>query len=537
MDNALTRRNFVAGAAVATAAAAALGAQAAMADEAAAQDALPWDYAADIVICGLGVCGAMGAREAAKQGLSCIVIEAAPKELAGGASACFGGYYVPSATPESLMAGGMDEAGATALAAQAGDDFNWMLANGMPVSDIMKVEGAGRGFYETLAAAFETLGTPVLYETRATSLVTDPATGEVVGVEAQAADGSTLRLQGRKGVLLATGAAVADPDLVADYFFPQVEVLNVSSPYNRGDGLTMALALGAKLHNMTNFGIELQELALTKASREVGTALAFWPAGENAGARLIVNGSGERFMNEELDLAHYKGVCPWLAFPGAPQLGGYEGHVNLPMYAVFDSQLMGSEVLGEGLVDYGWAISKDVYRWSADNQAELEKGWIAQGETVEELAAALAESSGNDAVDAAALQQTIDAFNELASSGEADPLGRTDLKPLDQPPFYAAELSMTAMYTIGGLTAGADGRTLNTAGEWIPGLWHAGDVGQPFNPAVLGACPAGAIAGLAVRDMAAAPTREIAGEVLNEVEPLGEAGVAIATNGTGGAAA
>lgn len=528
MERTLSRRNFVSAAAGVAAAAAVLApAAGAIADEAAAE---LWDYAADVVVCGLGVAGAMGVREAIKQGLSCIVVEAAPRELAGGASTCFGGYYVPSPAA-GFMAGGLDEEGANAIAEQANDDFAWMLSNGLPVGEIMKVEGAGRAFYETLDAAVEAMGVPVLYETRATSLVKDPATGGVVGIEAEAADGSKVRLAGRKGVLLATGAVAQNDELLGTFFFPQVEILNTSSPYNRGDGLVMGQSVSAKLHNMGRFGIELQNFALTKASREVGTALVCYPAGEASGARIIVNGSGERFMDEQLDLAHYKGLCPWLQFPGAPQLGGYQGYINLPMYMVFDSQVMDSEILGEGLIDYGWAISKDIYRWSADNRAELEAGWIAQGETLEELAANLAASSGNDPVDAAALQATVDAWNEAVAAGEVDPFGRTAMLPLDQPPFYAVELSMAAMYTIGGLTADATGRTQDIAGEWIAGLWHAGDVGQPISPSVLGACPAGATGALAVRDMASAPTREIVGEVANEVEFVGERGASVAAGG------
>lgn len=55
--------------------------------------------------------------------------------------------------------------------------------------------------------------------------------------------------------------------------------------------------------------------------------------------------------------------------------------------------------------------------------------------------------------------------------------------------------------------------------------------GPAHRPGRDGACPAGALGTLAVRDMAAAPAREIAGEVANEVEPVGEAGVAVARDG------
>lgn len=517
----VSRRGFVA-AAGAAALAAGVCASRAHAEEpaASAAPAEGWDYATDVVICGLGVAGAMGAREAILQGMSCIVVEAAPRELAGGSSKCFGGYYVPSPA-ESLMGGALDETAAAAVADEAAAEFGWMLANGLPVGEIMKVEGAGRGFYATLDAAVEAMGTPVLYGTRATELIEDKASGEVVGVVAQTEAGEQIRLLARKGVLLATGSVSGNPELMGSFFFPNVPVLNAGSPYEQGDGLLMATALGARLQSMNRFGVELQNLALTKASEELGTAMVCYPMSEAAGARLIVNGSGARFMNEQMDLAHYKGLCPWLEFPGAPQLGGYQGYVNLPMYLVFDAQLAAAEPLGEGLVDYGWALSTDAYDWSADNQAEVEAGWIATGNTIEELVENLAAQSGNAPIDAAALQATIDAFNAAAQAGEPDQYGRTDARPLGEPPYYAAELSMTLMYTIGGLAAeGAEGRTLDGNGAHIPGLWHAGDVGQPCSPNVLGCCPAGATGALAVRDIAASPAREVAGEVANEIAPV-----------------
>lgn len=107
---------------------------------------------------------------------------------------------------------------------------------------------------------------------------------------------------------------------------------------------------------------------------------------------------------------------------------------------------------------------------------------------------------------------------------------------MDQPPFYAVELSMAVMYSIGGLAADATGRTLGVDGQWIASLWHAGDVGQPIAPGVMGACPISALDTLAVRVMAAALACEIDGEVAGEVEPVGEAGVAVARDSIGAVA-
>lgn len=215
-------------------------------------------------------------------------------------------------------------------------------------------------------------------------------------------------------------------------------------------------AAGAALYNANSHGIEIRYLALKKASEELGTGMLTGPVGEKRSARLFVNGAGKRFMNEEEYLVHNKDLYKWLTFPGNAETG-YLGWTNQPVYLIFDSQLFGSEAVGGFWADYGWAYSKGIYTWSADNQAELDKGWLVRGDTLEELAANLAAQSGQAPLDAAALAATVQEYNAAAASGQ-DALGRTAMLPLDKGPFYAAELSMSVMYTIGGLKVQPGGR-------------------------------------------------------------------------------
>ena len=58
------------------------------------------------------------------------------------------------------------------------------------------------------------------------------------------------------------------------------------------------------------------------------------------------------------------------------------------------------------------------YDWSPDNTAEIERGWIAQADTIEEAARV----AGVD--DPAAAAATVAEYNRLCESGEADPQGR-----------------------------------------------------------------------------------------------------------------
>lgn len=285
-------------------------------------------------------------------------------------------------------------------------------------------------------------------------------------------------------------------------------------------------AAGAALYNANSHGIEIRYLALKKASEELGTGMLTGPVGEKRSARLFVNGAGKRFMNEEEYLVHNKDLYKWLTFPGNAETG-YLGWTNQPVYLIFDSQLFGSEAVGGFWADYGWAYSKGIYTWSADNQAELDKGWLVRGDTLEELAANLAAQSGQAPLDAAALAATVQEYNAAAASGQ-DALGRTAMLPLDKGPFYAAELSMSVMYTIGGLKSSPVGETLDWACDPIPGLCHAGDVGHLCEIGPQGACGCSAMGTLAVRAMCVGEAHTIPGEAGTVVEIL--TGQAVAAN-------
>ena len=141
-----------------------------------------------------------------------------------------------------------------------------------------------------------------------------------------------------------------------------------------------------------------------------------------------------------------------------------------------------------------------MYNWSADNQAELERGWLVKGDTIEELVQKLAEQSGNEMIDAEALKATIAAYNSSCEAGEDEAFGRSPffLDPFGDGPYYAAQIVPTAVYTIGGLSGGENGETLDWNGNPIPRLYHAGDVGQPTKmliAALQGALALGDIAG------------------------------------------
>lgn len=526
----ICRRSFVKGAgALGTAALAAGlgGAKAAFAET--AFEALPdsWDYEADVVIVGYGVAGAAAAREAIAEGVSCIVLEKCDETLCGGSGAASAGAVFPNSADEIEWAsrGYVSRETIQAVLNEGVAIAAWLDGLGMDRSR------GGVGIYESVKNTVDDCGVTVLYETPGKRLIADPETHEVFGVQAIDATGAAVNVKANKGVILATGGFLGNTELVHRFIVPkEVHMVDTGAPTCTGDGLLMGLSVGAALKNLTwqcleNYG--QGSVAMKTGSDEMGCGLLHLASGEHRGARIYVNSQGKRFMDEDLWYCHSKDFdyAP-ISFKG--RWFAYQGFANLPMYLVFDSQLMDEGCIGPHDATIGWANAKGIYNWSADNKAELEKGWIAKGDTIEELVANLAQQSGHDPIDAAALTETLETYNGYCADGidadfhraevQDELLGPSTLETIDKPPYYACEIVPSGIYTIGGLHWGENGSTLDWDGSPIPGLYHAGDVGQFTEVTVLGLQDCMGMGSYTCRTVCAQASREIPGEATIVIE-------------------
>lgn len=515
----MTRRSFLKTAALSAAGMTALSMGNAVAENADKPAYLPesWDYEADVVIAGYGVVGAMAAREAIAQGVSCLVLEKASEALAGGAGVSSAGAVFGN-NPASMYAesrGYVSMDTVMAIDAEGNRIYNWLTCNGLDLS------GFGRTVYHSTRAAADRCGTNVLYETPAKRLVFDPVTHEVFGVIAER-EGKEIYVKANKGVLLATGCFLGNEELMHRFIVPkEVGMVNIGAPTCTGDGLMMGMEVGAALKNMTwqcleNYG--QGSVALKKASEELGLGILHLPAGTGRGARIYVNQQGKRFMDEDQMFLHYKGNNPTLQYNG--EWFAYQGFANLPMYLIFDSTLMDGGCIGPNNAMLGYANAAGLYNWSEDNKAELEKGWIVKGDTIEELVSKLAEQTGHPAIDAETLKATIETYNGYCAENDDREFGRgvvqhyvapSSLEAISTPPYYACELTPAAIYTIGGLHWGENGETLDWNGNAIPGLYHAGDVGQFCEVSPVGLRDNMAVGSYTCRNICAAATRSIPG--------------------------
>lgn len=459
-----------------------------------------WNMDADVVVVGFGPAGAMAAKSAMEGGASVLVVEKAPEQYAGGSAPASYGFIKPY-TAEQIFrsaAGRLTQENAQRIFDRENECMDWMYANGLELNGQTSV-GYGVGFYNVVANGVKALGVNVLYETPAKKLIADPQTKEVYGIQCETAAGETLSIRANKGVILCTGTYLGNEDLMTRFHFAEMpDIANGGSPYNTGDGLMMALEIGAGMDGISEQQIEWYGYAYKKASDEMGTAILHLAGASSPDARIFVNSKGERFMDEEVNITHGKFQMPFLAYDGG--FPNYNGYSNLPMYAIIDSSMFDSDAVGPH--DFGccYASNLGVYNWSADNQAELERGWLVKGDTIEELVQKLAEQSGNEMIDAEALKATIAAYNSSCEAGEDEAFGRSPffLDPFGDGPYYAAQIVPTAVYTIGGLSGGENGETLDWNGNPIPRLYHAGDVGQPTKmliAALQGALALGDIAG------------------------------------------
>lgn len=298
----------------------------------------------------------------------------------------------------------------------------------------------------------------------------------VVGVRAKQGEKEIL-IGAKRGVVLASGGFEWNADMCKRFLGGPLTHPN-SPPGNDGDGLKMAMSLGADLGNMSEAwwcpslmvpGEEYDKRQLHRGDF----------ATRSLPHSVIVNRKGQRFVNE----AHNYNDLMKAFFAFDPV--AYE-RTNLPAWIVIDQQYLDRYAL----LTYvpGMPVPE----------------WLVKADTLEELA-------GKIGVDANGLGATIARFNRAALEG-VDPdfrrgesvydhfYGDPEHKPnpnlgtIEKGPFYAIQVHTGAIGTKGGARTDGDGRVLRPDGTAITGLYAAGNVmagvtgaGYPGAGATIGA--------------------------------------------------
>ncbi len=461
-----------------------------------------WDYETDVVVIGFGVAGTGAATAAADAGAEVILLEKAPKEEAGGSARVNGGYmtirtdfwdpqvcyrHLKGVYDEDLMKARLE---AWPLMAE------WIEAN--PVDGLVEVAGATyEGYFEPagswkaypsyVAAVESRAAIEVLYDTPAIDFVQDPQSHEILGVWA-VQNGTPVAVKARMGVVLASGSYCANAELIREFNYPGMFIATLDSPYNTGDGIFMGARAGAQLGGFFPESLEYEQFALKVPSEEIGTGIMYTKPSESQASQIFVNRAGKRFMNEMFNITHTRNRLP--IFDWDETVNDY---ANSPFWMVFDQQFMDTVRVGcygtertedDWIMTWNGVFEK--YLWSEDNQAELDRGWIVTGATLEELAARMEATTGlgdQVSVDAAGLAQAVADYNAGCAAGE-DAFGRAPefLNPLGDGPYYAIELCVAPMYGYGGPQVNTENQVVDTDGNALGRLYAAGQVSLTFSP-------------------------------------------------------
>ena len=249
-------------------------------------------------------------------------------------------------------------------------------------------------------------------------------------------DGTEYR---SKSVILATGGYGHNETMLHDYNFENV--LTDAPEFVTGDGYTFALKAGAVLNNMDYLpayagGVPVSDTGFVHSvtANNTGYPNTIW-----------VDAEGQRHMNEFENLDSQKKAF-WASAPH-----------NI-VWMIFDQKV----------VDNQEPILKKDENWKMFNE-ELAKGEVVfKADSAEELAKLIN-------MDTAALQATIDAYNEGIETG-TDPMGRTDERtPIDST-LYAVKTIPYVMLTKGGPLMNTSAQTLDKDAQPIPGLFQCGEL-------------------------------------------------------------
>lgn len=456
------------------------------------------DDSTDVIVVGGGNAGFTAAHAAAARGRRVILLERGTNDMAGGNSFYTAGATriahdgledlkewidhderherteVPPYTRENYLddlkrvtEGRTDIALAEVLVDEAGPTLRWLHSLGLNYRLMYERQayerpdgsylfwgglhvgntGGGEGMIADHTRIAEQAGVDIRYGHRARDLVTKD--GAVIGVLADTEEG-TVEL-GAESVILASGGFEANPQMRATYLGERWTHAKVrGTPYNQGDMLTAALAIGAAKGGDWHTCHSVQWDAfhpVGESNRELTNRLTrqSYPLG------ILVNKEGRRFLDEGADFRNYTYAKYGKVILEQPDSLAFQ---------IFDSRLRPMLRTEE---------------YDMPGISEISAGSVNE----------LAEKMG---VDACALSSTINEFNAAITEGTFDPTIKDGKRssaipaksnwsaPISAAPFYAYPVTCGITFTFGGLKTDTHGRVLDEEGQHIPGLYAAGEM-------------------------------------------------------------
>ena len=476
-----------------------------------------WSQTADVVVVGYGGSGAIAAITAFDAGADVIVLEKTPSFATlgvssplysggGGSTSMNGGHFDYPSDPTmgatylyNTSWGATPMPVCQAWASVSSQIPAWLASMGIPHTlsaggaTFPKVAGAstmnggvvtggGIQFFISLDGLVRSRGIPVLFNTAANSLIKDPASGEVLGVQALANDSEVVSIRANRAVILCTGGIEFNEQLKLNYIRAYPAHF-YGWQFSTGDGLTMAQAAGAGTWHTDCVGATL-------VSWFPQYAQAFGTVTPSQNGWIYVDKRGNRFLNESATLRTntYMSLSDFdLTVPE---------YTRIPSFIVFDEACRKAGPISSGSNGLLPAYIDPRPKWSSDNSVELGNGWIKQGATIADLVAAingttypgLPPGSGNAGpasaisvnIDPNTLANTINAYNGYCAAKLDQQFGRAPatLVPIQTPPFYAMPVWPGGEATFAGPIRNELGQVCDPSFNPIPRLYSAGELGS-----------------------------------------------------------
>jgi len=455
----------------------------------------------DVVVVGAGNAAFCAAQAAAENGAKVLMVERAPKELMGGNSRFTAGAFrcvydgvddlkaiMPDLTKDEVDRSDFgtytsdqfyddmfrvtqyrtDGELCDRLVGRSRDTMRWLHKKGMKFDPIwgrqaylidgkfkfwggltVESKGGGPGLIEQHLKLAEQNGIEVRYGVRGISLIYD---GKMVKGLKVKANGSYEDIE-CKSVIIACGGFESSPEMRTRYMGPGWELAKVrGTSYNTGDGINMALAIGASSYGNWSGGHAVQWDYNAPEFGDLSVGDNFQKHSYPWG--ILVNATGRRFVDEGADFRNYT-----YAKYGAVVLR----QPNNFAWQIFDNKII--------------PMLRAEYR--------IKRVSKVTANTIEEFAHKL------EGVDPQAFLDEIKKYNAAVKQGVPfNPNikdGRCTVgldinksnwaNTIEEPPFEGYQVGCGLSFTFGGVRIDPDsGQVIDSDMNPIPGLYAAGEL-------------------------------------------------------------
>lgn len=289
-----------------------------------------------------------------------------------------------------------------------------------------------------LAEKAEAAGAVFHYATPAVQLLKSED-GRVTGVVGVREDGSYLKVNASKAVILAAGDYSTNPSLLSRYCQDMVN-FQPDQMNRTGDGHLLGVLAGGSIVPANH----ARQVHCMYATQSMYLTTPF----------LMLDEEGKRFMNEEAPMTSWNTLMKY-----RHRKAGERPVV----YRFFDAAVMEKYPEGDGNLDrLNGIIEQTGMEMGAD-------GVLARADTLEELCEILG-------VSAAPFIESIERYNEQCAAACDDEFGKRPeyMKAIDTPPYYGVMNTLNFAAVNGGLTVNECYQVVDGDGAPIAGLYAAG---------------------------------------------------------------